>query len=75
MEPGDQVARPVPGRCALGAQTTCYLPWLKVSVALQYVLSVPWTPDAWREVRQHIPWLLAEQDRIRKAGWFNRAGG
>jgi len=26
---------------------------------------------ALREVRQHIPWLLAEQDRIRKAGWFN----
>ena len=22
-----------------------------------------------------IPWLLAEQDRIRKAGWFNGVGG
>ncbi|HEX9408411.1 MAG TPA: hypothetical protein VGA23_02035 [Methylomirabilota bacterium] len=44
---------------------------LKISVALRYVLSFPWTPDAWREVPQHISWLLAEQDRIRKAGWFN----
>jgi hypothetical protein len=49
----------------------CYLPWLKVSVALRYVLSFPWTPEAWREVRQHIPWLLAEEFRLRKAGWFN----
>ena len=56
---------------APGSQTACYLPWLKVSVALRSVLSFPWTPDAWREVRQHIPWLLAEQDRFRTAGWFN----
>ena len=48
-----------------------YLPWLKVSVALRYILTFPWAPEAWREVRQHIPWLLAEQNRIRKAGWFN----
>jgi len=27
--------------------------------------------NAWTEVRQHIPWLLAEQSRIRRAGWFN----
>ena len=61
----------VPHALAPGPQTVCYLPWLKVSVALQYMLSFPWTPDPWREVRQHIPRLLAEQDRIRKAGWFN----
>ncbi len=60
-----------PHLLAPGSQTTCYLPWLKVSVALRYVLSFSWTPDAWPEVRQHIPWLLDEQDRIRKAGWFN----
>jgi hypothetical protein len=71
MDPADPVARPVPARLAPGSQTVCYLPWLKMSVALRYVLSFPWTPDARREVRQHIPWLLAEQDRIRKAGWFN----
>ncbi len=60
-----------PHPLAPGPLTACYLPWLKVSVALRYVLTFPWTPDAWREVRQHIPWLLAEQDRRRKAGWFN----
>jgi len=51
-------------------EPSCYLPWLKVSVvALRYILTFPWAPDAWREVRQHIPWLLAEQDRTRTAGW------
>jgi len=58
-------------RLAPGSQTICYLPWLKVSVALRYALTFPWTPDAWAEVRQHIPWLIAEKDRIRAAGWFN----
>jgi hypothetical protein len=56
---------------APGSQTGCYLPRLKVSVALRYVRTFPWAPEAWREVRQHIPWLLAEQSRLRKAGWFN----
>ena len=50
---------------------TYYLPWLKISVALRYALTFPWTPEAWQEVRQNIPWLLDEQSRIRKAGWFN----
>ena len=71
MEPADQAARPVPWRLAPGSQTTCYLPSPKGSVALRYMLGFPWAPEAWREVRQHIPWLLAKQDRIRKAGWFN----
>jgi len=31
-------------------QTACYLPWLKVSVALRYALTFPWTPGAWRVV-------------------------
>jgi hypothetical protein len=35
------------------------------------MLGFPWAPEAWREVRQHIPWLLAKQDRIGKAGSFN----
>ena len=52
-------------------QTACYLPWLKVSVALRYVRTFPVAPEAGREVRQHIPWLLAGQNRLRKAGWFN----
>jgi hypothetical protein len=61
----------VPHSFAPSSQTVCYLPWLTVSVALRYVRTFPWAPEAWREVRQYIPWLLAEQARIRKAGWFN----
>jgi hypothetical protein len=53
------------------ARISAYGPWLIVSVALRYALTYPWDAAAWAEVRQHIPWLLAEQDRIRKAGWFN----
>jgi hypothetical protein len=56
---------------APSSQRACYLPWLKVAVALRYVHTFPWAPEAWREVRQHIPWLLAERARLRKAGWFN----
>lgn len=48
-----------------------YLPWLKVSVALRYVRTFPWAPGAWRELREHIPRLLAEEVRLRRAGWFN----
>jgi hypothetical protein len=48
----------------------CYLPWLKVEGALRYALTFPWTTEAWREVRQPIPWFSAEQSRNRKAGWF-----
>lgn len=48
-----------------------YGPWLIVSVALRLVLTHPWDAAGWVEVRQHIPWLLAEQSRIRRAGWFN----
>jgi putative ABC transport system substrate-binding protein len=49
----------------------CYLPWLKVAVALRYIRTFPWAPEAWREIRQHVPWLLAEQARLRKARWSN----
>jgi hypothetical protein len=48
-----------------------YSPWLKVSLALRMALTYSWDASAWAEVRQHIPWLLAEQSRIRRAGWFN----
>jgi len=30
----------------------CYDPWLKVSVALRYVLTYPWAPEAWQEFRR-----------------------
>ena len=71
MDLGDPTARSSVPRLAPRSQRACYLPSLKISVALRYVLTYPWATEAWREVRQHIPWLLAEQDRIRKAGWFN----
>jgi len=32
---------------APGYQTICYLPRLKVSVALRYVRTFPWVPEAW----------------------------
>ena len=48
-----------------------YSPWLKVSLALRMALTYLWDANAWAEVREHIPWLLAEQRRIRRAGWFN----
>ena len=38
---------------APGYQTICYLPRLKVSVALRYVRTFPWVPEAWGEVRLH----------------------
>jgi len=40
-------------------------------VALRYGRTFPWAPEAWREVRQHVPWLQAEAFRLRKAGWSN----
>ena len=61
----------VPCPLAPGSQRACYHPWLKVSVALTYIRTFPWAPNAWQEVRQHIPWLVAEQNRVRKAGWSN----
>jgi len=70
MDPADEPSLPILFRLAPRSQTACYLPWLKVSVALRYALTFPWIPDAWREVRVNIPWLLAEQSqrRIRRAG-------
>ena len=38
-----------------------YSPWLKVSLALRMALTYPRDANAWAEVRQQIPWLLAEQ--------------
>jgi hypothetical protein len=66
-DPSSQAPYPL----APGSQTVCYMPWLKVSVALRYVRTFPWASEPWREVRQYIPSLLAEEFRLRKAGWFN----
>jgi len=53
------------------AQFACYYEWLKIEVALRLVLSQSWSPEAWQEVRQHLPWLLAERKRLRLDGWSN----
>ena len=45
MDPSSQALHPL----ATGSQTVWYSPWLKVSVALRYVLTFPWAPEAWRE--------------------------
>ena len=71
MNPADPADHPTSLPLAPKSQRACSLPWLKISVALRYALTFPWTPEAWQEVRQNIPWLLDEQSRIRKAGWFN----
>ena len=36
----------VPHSLAPGSQSVCYLPWLKVSVALRYVRTFPWASEA-----------------------------
>ena len=43
------------------SQIARYLPCLKVSAVLRYVRTFSWAPEAWRELRRSIPWLLAEQ--------------
>ena len=53
------------------SQTACYLPWLKVQVLIRAALTHPWSPDAWAEVKEHLPWLLAEETRLRRQGWLN----
>ena len=68
MDPADPAALPTQHLLGSGPQTACYLPWLKVSLALRMALSYPWDTNAWAEVRQHIPWLLAGQGHIRRAG-------
>jgi hypothetical protein len=44
---------------------------LKGCVGLRYWLTSPWASQAGQEVRGPGPWLLAERDRLRRAGWFN----
>ena len=52
-------------------QLACYPEWLKVEVALRLVRTHLWSPEAWAEVRQFVPWLHAEPTRFRREGVFN----
>jgi len=61
-------------RLAPGSQTACYLPWLKVSVSLRHALTFPWGPEAWREVRQHIPWLWPRRTASARPGGSTDSG-
>jgi hypothetical protein len=38
---------------------------------IRAALTMPWSPADWPEIREHPKWLLAEEFRLRKAGWFN----
>jgi hypothetical protein len=51
-------------------QTACYSPWLKIRVLIRAVLT-PWPPETWVEVLAQVPWLLAEERRLRRQGWLN----
>ena len=58
----------VPHALAPGSPALCYLPCLKVSVALRYVRTFPWAPEPWREVRQHIPRLSLSKPVFARPG-------
>ena len=61
---------PVPA-LAPAEQAACYSPWLKTRVLIRAALTTPWSQDAWPEVRERLPWLLAEERRLRRQGWLN----
>ena len=53
-------------------QLACYPEWAKIELALRLVLTRSWASGGMAQnARQHIPWLLAERNRLRWAGWFN----
>lgn len=56
---------------ASAEQTACYSSGLKVRVLIRAALTTPWSPEAWPEVRAQLPWLLAEERRLRRQGWLN----
>jgi hypothetical protein len=44
-------------------------PWLRLALALREIRTEPARPRGGG--RRYVTWLLAEKDRIRRAGWFN----
>jgi hypothetical protein len=63
--------RHAPYPLAPDSQTACYSPWLKVRVAVRAALTMPWSPEDWPEIRERLNWLLAEESRLRRQGWFD----
>ncbi len=66
-----ELASHAPYPLAPASQTACYLPWLKARVLIRAALTMSWPPEAWAEVHAHLPWLLAEERRLRRQGWLN----
>ena len=54
---------------ALAFRLAHYGPWLHVALALRDVRTSRWRARAGD--RQYMGWLLAQRERIRRAGWFN----
>jgi hypothetical protein len=54
-----------PHPIAPGSQTAWYLPWLKARVLIRAALTMPWSPEDWTEIRQHLKWLLKLQREAR----------
>ena len=52
-----------PHLLAPDSQTACYSPCLKVRVLIRAALSMPWSPEDWPEIRQHIKWLWVSSGR------------
>ena len=71
MEPVDPTTNHLRYPLAPNSQTACYSPWLKVRVLIRAALTTPWSGQEWAEVKQHLPWLLAEEARLRRQGWLN----
>jgi len=71
MQPTNPATSPLRYPLAPNSQTACYSPWLKVRVLIRVALTTPWSGQEWAEVKQHLPWLLAEEYRLRRQRWLN----
>jgi hypothetical protein len=56
---------------ALHSQTAYYSAWLKVRVLIRAALTMSWSAEDWPEIREHLKWLLAEENRLQRQGWLN----
>ena len=56
---------------APGSQTASSSPQLKVRVLIRAPLTMPWSPEDCPEIREHLTWLLAEENGLRRQGWLN----
>jgi hypothetical protein len=60
-----------PHPLAPDSQIAGYSPWLTARVLIRAALTMPRSGCEWAEVKQHLPWLLAEEARLRRQGWLN----